>query len=321
MRPPRAAPYSKWRDHSVTSVRLVPIVLGVLLAGVAMVVFAGRSDGQDNDVCLSCHTSPGMIMTLPSSEVISVTVDPKRFADSPHGKAMTCATCHAANVEVPHPTTPAKTLKEFQAIAVGVCQTCHADRVEQVNRSVHGRAARMGFADVPLCTTCHNPHDAARVVSAEYRNNIPQLCGTCHADPRIMEKYGLRLVYETYIREFHGVTTTLYKLTKPYGPVPAAICTDCHGVHEIRAAIDPASKVSPANLLGTCRQCHPTAGRFFASAWTEHRTPGPTAAPLVWYVQLFYGFLIPATVAFLGVLTVLDLGRWATDQVRRTGRP
>lgn len=179
----------------------------------------------------------------------------------------------------------------------------------------------MGFADVPLCTTCHNPHDAARVMSAEYRNNIPQLCGTCHADARIMQKYGLRPVYEAYIKEFHGVTTTLYKLTRPAGPAPAAVCSDCHGEHDIRAADDPASKVNPANLLGTCRQCHKNAGRFFATAWTEHKTPGPTASPLVWYVQLFYRVLIPSVVGFLIMLTALDLGRWATDQLRRGEKP
>jgi predicted CXXCH cytochrome family protein len=302
-------------------VRWVSIVLGVLVVGAALVGFAGPADAQESDTCLGCHTAPGMVMTLSSTENISVTIDPKRFADSPHGRALTCTTCHPKNTEIPHPRSPARTLKEYQAIAAAVCQNCHADRAEEVAQSVHGRSGTMGFADTPTCTTCHNPHDAARVVSAEYRNNIPQICGTCHADPRIMAKYGLRPVFETYIKEFHGVTTTLYKLTKPSGPVPAAVCTDCHGDHAIRAADDPASKVHPANLLGTCQQCHNQAGRFFATAWTEHKTPGPQAAPLVWYVQLFYGFLIPATVAFLGLLTVLDLGRWATDQIRRSAKP
>ncbi len=305
----------------MTSVRWVPIVLAAVIAGAAFVLFAGPAAAQENDTCLACHTASGMVLTLPSTEVISVTIDPQRFQNSPHGRALTCTTCHPRNVEVPHPGIAARTLKEYQKSAVAVCQTCHADRVAQVAQSVHGRAARMGFTDVPLCITCHNPHDAARVVSAAYRNNIPQLCGTCHADARIMQKYGLRPVYETYIKEFHGVTTTLYKLTKPYGPAPAAVCTDCHGEHDIRGASEPASKVNPANLLGTCRQCHRTAGRYFATAWTEHKTPGPTASPLVWYVQLFYLFLIPATVAFLGLLTLLDLGRWATDQLRRAGKP
>jgi predicted CXXCH cytochrome family protein len=305
----------------VTSVRWVPIVLGVLVAGAALIVLTGPAGAQDNDTCLACHTAPGMVLTFPSTEVVSVTIDPRRFQNSAHGQALTCATCHPKNVEVPHPAVTAKTLKDYQRVAAGVCAGCHGEAAEAFAGSVHGRAQQMGFAEAPTCVTCHNPHDASRVKTAAFRNNIPQLCGTCHADPVIMRKYGLRAVYTTYIREFHGVTTTLYKLTRPQDPTPAAICTDCHGGHDIRAADDPASRVNPARVLSTCRTCHPDAGRFFATAWTEHKTPGPEAAPLVWYVQLFYGVLIPATIGFLGVMTVLDLGRWATDQIRRAGKP
>lgn len=304
---------------SVTSVRCAPIVLSVLAAAVALVA-ALPAAAQENDICLACHTAPGAVLTLPSTEVISATIDPERFKPSAHGQALTCATCHPANVKIPHPAVTATTMREYQRLRSQVCATCHTDAAEEFAGSVHGRAQQMGFVDVPTCTTCHNPHDAARVWTPQFRNNLPQLCGTCHADPAIMAKYGLRAVYTTYISEFHGVTTTLYKLTKPHSPTPAAVCSDCHGGHEIRPAGDPASTVHQANLLTTCRQCHPAAGRFFATAWTEHKTPGPASSPLVWYVQLFYRVLIPSVVGFLIVLTALDLGRWATDQLRRVER-
>lgn len=305
----------------MTSVRWVSIVLGALLAGIVLFALAGAAAAQDNETCLGCHTAPGMVLTFPSTEVVSVTVDAKRFGGSAHGQALTCAACHPRNVEVPHPKITARTFTEYRRGASGVCATCHEGSVTAFAASVHGRAQQMGFAEAPTCVTCHNPHDAARVKTPAFRNNLPQLCGTCHADPALMQKYGLRPVYQTYISEFHGVTTSLYKLTKPQDPTPAAMCTDCHGGHEIRAGTDPASSVHPARLLTTCRTCHPAAGRLFTTAWTEHKIPGPDAAPLVWYVQLFYGFLIPVTVAFVGVLTVLDLGRWATDQLRRGGKP
>lgn len=308
----------------MSSARLVPIVLGAVLGGTLLGAAAARPPAvlaqdtrQENEACLACHTAPGMVLQLPSTEVISVTIDAARFNASAHGRALACTACHPANVAVPHPAVRATTMREYREARARVCATCHADAAETFGASVHGRAGRMGFGDTPNCTTCHNPHDAARVKTPVFRNNIPQLCGTCHADPAIMGKYGLRAVYTTYISEFHGVTTTLYKLTRPQSPTPAAICTDCHGGHGIRAASDPASMVHPANVLATCRRCHPTAGRFFATAWTEHRTPSPDASPLVYYVQIFYRILIPATVGFLGVLTVLDLGRWATDQLRR----
>lgn len=308
----------------MTFARLVPIVLGVLIGGSLAVPPAGpapvaraQEAAQENDTCLACHTAPGMVLRLPSTELISVTIDPVRFKDSAHGRAVTCTTCHPDNAAVPHPAVKVRTMREYRDLRSEVCATCHTDAVEKFGASVHGRARQMGFGDAPNCTTCHNPHDAARVKTPAFRNNTPQLCGTCHADPAVMRKYGLRAVYTAYVSEFHGVTTALYRLTEPQSPTPAAICTDCHGGHAIRAASDPASTVHPANVLATCRSCHPTAGRFFATAWTEHRTPAPDASPLVFYVQLFYRILIPATVGFLGLLTVLDLGRWATDQLRR----
>jgi hypothetical protein len=77
---------------------------------------------------------------------------------------------------------------------------------------------------------------------------------------------------------------------------------------------DPASPVAPANLLATCRRCHTDAGRFFATAWTEHRTPSFRYATLVYLVQIFYWILIPGVVAVLAVLTVLDFWHFAVTK-------
>lgn len=291
-----------------------------LVLMVVALLLAPAVNAQENETCLGCHTAEGMTLSLPSKESLSVTVDLKGFEASVHGAILTCTSCHPKNAQYPHAPVTTRTLRDYKKLAAQVCSTCHPDPAKAFVESVHGRALTMGFADVPTCTTCHGAHNIARAKTAEFRNNTPQLCGTCHADPRIMQKYGLRAVYQTYIREFHGVTTTLYKLTKPYSPTPAAICNDCHGVHDIKSADDPASPVNRANLLTTCRKCHPEAGRYFATAWTEHKTPSPSASPLVYYVQVFYQILIPTVVGFLGFLLVLDLGRWASDQLRRTPR-
>jgi len=34
------------------------------------------------------------------------------------------------------------------------------------------------------------------------------------------------------------------------------VCTDCHGVHDLRAPDDPRSKVYPVNIANTCAHCH-----------------------------------------------------------------
>jgi cytochrome c553 len=298
----------------VSYVRCAPLaIMAVVLAA------AGPASAQDAATCLSCHGAEGLVLTLPSGETLPLTVDPSAVDRSVHG-GLECASCHPAQTTYPHPPLTARTRRDFSAGAAAACAVCHPDPARQFDSSIHGRALVMGLADAPTCVFCHGSHDVVRARTPQFRNNTPQLCGSCHGRPEIMQKYGLRPVYETYISEFHGVTTTLYRLTTPVSPSPAATCYDCHGVHDIRAADDPASRVHPSNILATCRTCHPQAGRYFATAWTEHRTPGPDAAPLVYYVQVFYRILIPSVVGFLAVLTVLDLGRWAGDQLRRRNR-
>src|SRR3990172_1478151 len=269
-------------------------LLFVSLTAFAVLLLAGAAAAQaaqEEEACLSCHAAEGLTLTLPGKESLPVTIDPKIFKQSVHGSVLTCATCHPNNTQYPHPKVAAKTLRDYKVARAEICRTCHSDVAKEFAGSIHGRALVMGFPDVPSCTSCHG-------------------------DPRIMAKYGLRPVYEAYIREFHGVTTTLYKLTKPYSPTPAAICYDCHGVHNIKDTNDPAALVAAGNILTTCRKCHPTAGRLFASAWTEHATPGPQASPLVYYVQVFYRLLIPSVLGFLVMLSVLDLGRWAGDRLK-----
>ncbi len=291
------------------------VILPAVLPG-TVTPAAAAAASQEDEACLACHGTAGLSLTLPGGESLPVSVDPTVIRRSVHGSALTCATCHPDHTSYPHPPLTVRTLRDYRVARAEICRTCHSQQAGEFAGSVHGRALVMGFPDVPTCTSCHGAHDVVGAKTAAFRNNTPQLCGSCHGNPEIMARYGLRPVYEAYTREFHGVTTALYKLTKPYSPTPAAICYDCHGVHDITDADDPAAPVAPRNILTTCRQCHPTAGRFFASAWTEHKVPGPDASPLVWYVQIFYRVLIPAVLGFLVMLTVLDLSRWAGDRLK-----
>jgi hypothetical protein len=290
-----------------------------VLVVVFLVALAGSPAAGGVDPCLACHGAAEGVLRLPDGQTLPLRVDASEVGRSVH-RSLACASCHPAQTTFPHPPVTVRTRQDYTDRAAQVCATCHPAAGTQFADSVHGRARIMGFADAPTCVFCHGSHDVVRARAPEFRNNTPQLCGSCHARPEVMQKYGLRAVYETYISEFHGVTTTLYRLTTPASPSPAATCYDCHGVHDIRAADDPASRVHPATILTTCRTCHPQAGRYFATAWTEHRAPGPDAAPLVYYVQLFYRILIPSVVGFVAVLTVLDLGRWAGDTLRRNRR-
>ena len=61
-------------------------------------------------------------------------------------------------------------------------------------------------------------------------------CGACHDD-----------VAADYVQHGMGLV----------GKNPAVpTCAQCHGSHQIRPAIDPASQVNAANLPATCGACH-----------------------------------------------------------------
>lgn len=135
------------------------------------------------------------------------------------------------------------------------CGKCHRLVLEEYSRSIHGREALKGNADVPLCVDCHGEHTVAAVSSPQAptsKAHVPDTCSVCHARPEIMRKYGVpedRI--RTFIESFHGIAIGL-------GGTAEATCFDCHGVHDIRPAADPDSKVFPANLAKTCGQasCH-----------------------------------------------------------------
>ena len=84
------------------------------------------------------------------------------------------------------------------------------------------------------------------------RQDIPQFCARCHADPAYMRKYNPNLPtdqYTKYLTSQHGKRNSA-------GDHDVAVCTSCHDVHDIRSKKDPLSPVFPTNIPGTCAQCH-----------------------------------------------------------------
>lgn len=146
------------------------------------------------------------------------------------------------------------------------CLDCHARlegalRIapESVQSDIH---AQKGIT----CVTCHggdaSSDDKARSMSpaAGYRGKvdkkqIPDLCGNCHSDAAYMRSFNPSLRTDQlseYKTSVHG-----QKLAK--GDTEVAVCTDCHGAHEILSNKDPRSRVYPANVAKTCAGCHANA--------------------------------------------------------------
>ena len=117
--------------------------------------------------------------------------------------------------------------------------------------SVHGYALERGFTRAPSCGDCHGVHEilpSSEPGSPVHRSNLPNTCAACHGTVELEDD-------------------DLIKRPRPFGEYElsvhgngdktlTAICTDCHGVHDLRGAGDPDSRVHRANLSHTCGQCH-----------------------------------------------------------------
>lgn len=250
------------------------------------------------EVCRRCHFSE-----------YTKTLDGTHFAALAEGNklAPTCVDCHGAH-EVTRPGQPRAGISQ-------TCSACHQDISEAYVGSVHGKALEEHSEDVPTCTDCHRSHDISDPRTASFRQETPALCIQCHSDKPLMEKYGVSTdVSQTYLADFHGATLALEAKESPDISPTVAVCTDCHGVHDISRVDDPDSPVIKENLLVVCQKCHPDATANFPAAWLSHYQPSLTQAPLVFLVQVFYRFLIPFMLVGLGLHIGLDLWRAANNR-------
>jgi nitrate/TMAO reductase-like tetraheme cytochrome c subunit len=239
-----------------------------------------------------------------------------RMADSVHYKllprgdprAPSCSDCHGGH-EVGRPGQPRAALSQ-------VCARCHQGVFDTYARSVHGRALlEQHSADVPVCTDCHRSHALGGPHDEAWLLESPRRCGNCHADERKMAPYGLSTrVLKTYVADFHGMSASLSRAERAGEARLTALCTDCHGVHDIARVDDPGSRVVKANLVKTCRRCHEGATDGFPAAWLSHYEPSWKRAPLVWMVQAFYRVFIPFVIGGLVLQIVLHFWRLVVNR-------
>jgi cytochrome b6-f complex iron-sulfur subunit len=158
-------------------------------------------------------------------------------------------------------------------VTVG-CPDCHTQQAAQFVASVHNTAIR--------CQDCHGGDSAYELTSeqwghlrpaltsapvtsapseqfdhrAEFRGKptraqVPERCGTCHADVERMNRYGLRTdELALYWISAHG------RRLKWTGDTQVAVCIDCHGAHDVLPAHSPLSRTYFQKIPDTCGRCH-----------------------------------------------------------------
>ncbi|RJP50189.1 MAG: ammonia-forming cytochrome c nitrite reductase subunit c552 [Anaerolineaceae bacterium] len=303
----------------------------------------GRSvHAQENILCVDCHTDISdyphptvrensiRAYSLASADTCKECHEDKyeKIQDSVHQVAFDagnqgapiCADCHN-----PH-TQPRLIGRESGELTIAArklvpetCAECHVDIYNNYRESVHGKAlTEEGNVDVPTCVDCHGVHDIHDPTTASFHNSTPGLCAKCHENAEIMDKYGISTnVVNTYVADFHGATVKLFEEQYPDQPTNKAVCTDCHGVHDIAKTGNPATGVAmQENLLTKCQRCHPGATANFPAAWMSHYEPSPEHYPIVYYVNLFYKFFIPTVLGGMTFFVLTDIYRRIVNRAK-----
>ena len=272
---------------------------------------------RQGETCGACHGSgqpaPPGVRTIRPIEAYTASVHAAAVVKGEHGAS--CSDCHSAH-EPSRAADPASSIHRSNVPAT--CGACHAAITAQFESSIHGLAAANGVSDSPVCTDCHGEHRILAVAaegSPVSATNIPiRVCGPCHSDVRLGEKYGLPAdQVPSYEDSFHG-------LAARGGVQQVANCASCHGVHHILPSSDPDSHIHPDNLAETCGQCHLGAGSRFAIG-PVHVLAEETPNIVAHWIRAIYIPLIWVTVIGMLLHNLLDLVKKTRDPAPRLRRP
>lgn len=236
-------------------------------------------------------------------------------------EAAICTDCHSAHaVRRLRDPNSGEFLPETRSWIPTTCEQCHSEIYNKYRNSVHGKALLdQNNHDVPTCIDCHGVHQIDNPTTVAFRLRSPQICAKCHTDSSIMDKYGISTqVLNTYVADFHGTTVTIFEKVSPDAATNKPVCYDCHGIHDIVSVNDPQKGLEvKANLKAACQKCHPEANTNFPDAWMSHYIPSPQKYPLVYYINLFYKFFIPAVLLPMAALVMMDFGRMMINRFKK----
>ncbi|MCF7804422.1 MAG: cytochrome c3 family protein [Candidatus Marinimicrobia bacterium] len=146
---------------------------------------------------------------------------------------------------------------------INTCADCHEMMGAPYDSIVHAQSQDIHAQKDVTCADCHGgdpttmDFEAAKAPETRFRGKpdpaeIPDLCGSCHADPEYMRQFDPGLAVDQlakYWTSRHGE-----KLRE--GDAKVAECASCHGAHGVLPVDDPRSPVYPTRVPETCNTCH-----------------------------------------------------------------
>jgi len=196
-----------------------------------------------NSDCLDCHLDPNTTRVV-NGKTESLVFPKDAFGKSVHA-ALSCVDCHSGVKELVH-SSP---------LPPPTCAGCHDKEAKEYATSIHGVSHMMGASGAAQCWDCHGSHDILPVTdrtSPVFKLNLPFTCAKCHSNAGLAKEYGINHpeAAAQYMESIHG--RALLKM----GLIVAPSCDDCHGVHDIKRAVDRDSLINHANVAKTCGKCH-----------------------------------------------------------------
>lgn len=194
--------------------------------------------------CLDCHTDPTTCRVVNGQKIPLAVFPTNGFAQSVHSQ-LDCVDCHDGIKELVHDAN----------VPPPDCASCHEKEAKDYATSIHGMSHAMGASGAAQCWDCHGSHEMLPVNdvrSPVYKMNLPATCAKCHSNTNLTQEYQIQIpqAASEYMDGIHG--TALLKM----GLIVAPSCDDCHGVHNIKRAVDRDSPINHANVARTCGKCH-----------------------------------------------------------------
>ncbi len=245
-------------------------------------------------MCGECHREDGKALEVASLKETNAYMD---YSQSTHGKGLfekgllpsaVCTDCH---------TTHYILKEEDERSSVNprnipaTCASCHKGIYDDYINSDHAINRDDQHKNYPTCADCHTAHVISDIQQDKFMNEVTHQCGNCHED-----------LSDTYMETYHGKA---YQL----GYLKAARCSDCHGAHKIYNSSNPLSSVSSANIVETCKKCHPDANIRFTGYLTHATHHNKSKYPVLYYT--FWGMtsLLIGVFGFFGIHLLLWLPR------------
>ena len=326
----------------------------------------------ENAMCLACHGNEGFAMPGADGQMRPLHVIREKFESSVHG-VQACVACHKDITAIPHgkngniKVSCVQCHEELWAAAQRENQGGDHARLAEVKRqidrymnSIHARPSREDQSRTnATCYDCHDAHyvyPQGSTVRAEWRLNLPNVCGKCHAgqlaayatsvhgrevlqnanasaaicsdchtthDVENPAADSTRLVITKNCGNCHqdslkSYTQTYHGQVNTLGYAYTAKCFDCHGSHTIQRISDPSSTMHPDNRLQTCRKCHAGATAGFVTFEPHATTHDYERYPSMWIVSKFMAALIIGVFLFFWTHSALWFYREYKD--RQAGR-